>query len=280
MVNGKKERNAFFLCFCKKFGSEFKFIFFAKGNADIMAFCFKEGVCHCAADDKGINFFEKVGDYADFIGNFCAAKNSNERSYGVIKSFAHNVDFLLDKEAANSGNVICNAGGGSMCSVGGAECIVYENFSKGSKFFCEFGCVFGFFFIITNVFKKGNFTFFKGCGNIFCVFADDVFAHSYFAAEKFGKSCCNGSKREFRKPFTFRSSKMGAEDYLCAVIFEVFDGGECCNDSFIVGDDAFFKRYVEIAADKNFFAGHFDVFYGHFVCGVHVENILSMVKIF
>ena len=156
-----------------------------------------------------------------------------------------------------------------MCSVSGAESVVYENFCKGSKFFCKFGNVFGFFFIITNVFEKSDFAFFDGCGNIFCVFADNVFAHADFAFKKFGKSFCNGSKRKFRKPFAFRSSEMGAENYLCAVFLEVFDGGKGGNDSFVVGDNAFFKRYVEIAADKNFFAGYVDVFDGHFVCGVH-----------
>jgi hypothetical protein len=62
---------------------------------------------------------------------------------------------------------------------------------------------------------------------------------------------------------------MGTENYFCAVFFKIFDSGKSGNDSFVVGDNAFLKRYVEIAADKNFFAGYVDVFNRHFVCGVH-----------
>ena len=71
----------------------------------------KEGVCHAAADDEGVNLGKKVGDNADFIGNLCAAEDCNKGSLRVFKRAADVFKLLLNEEAANSGKIIGNAGG-------------------------------------------------------------------------------------------------------------------------------------------------------------------------
>ena len=87
------------------------------------SFCFQEGKCHTAANDQGIAFFKQIGDNIQLICNLCAAKNSNERSYGILYGISKEVDFLLHQITNNCGiNQLCHTNVGA-CLLYTSRCV-------------------------------------------------------------------------------------------------------------------------------------------------------------
>src|SRR5699024_5152865 len=80
-----------------------------------------EGVGHAAADDDGVGDVQQVVDDADLGGDLAAAQNGHQGPLGVGQSAAHDLQLLLDQEAADGGEVGGHAGGGGVGPVDGAE---------------------------------------------------------------------------------------------------------------------------------------------------------------
>ena len=192
----------------------------------------------------------------------------------------------MNKIAANSGKISRNARGGAMCSVCGAESIVYENICKRSKLFGEILLILCFFFSVANIFEKHNFAVFKLCSHFLCIFAYNGFilCKLNILTEIFGEPFSYGSKAEFGLIFALRSAEMRAKDNLCALCDKIFNCRKSGNNSFIVCDFAVLKRNIEIAANKNLFACHIDIFDCFFVQSIHYDylsfNIIRKVFLF
>ena len=62
---------------------------------------------------------------------------------------------------------------------------------------------------------------------------------------------------------------MRAKNNLCAIVEKVLNGRKCANDSLIRGDNAILHRYVKVAANKDCFAGYFNVFNCFLVISCH-----------
>ena len=93
----------------------------------------KESISHSSADDKGVDLVEQVVDNAYLIGYLRTAENGDKRSLRVFKSAAHKLDFLLDKVAAYSGEIIGNARCGGVCSVSRAKSVIDIYISQRSQ---------------------------------------------------------------------------------------------------------------------------------------------------
>lgn len=186
----------------------------------------KESISHAAADDKGIDLIEEVVDDADLVGDLCAAEDSDEGSLRILKSAAHELDFLLDEEAADCRQIVGNAGRGGVSSVSRTESVVYIDIRKGGKSLRECGIVLGLFCVETHVLKEHDFAVLEISGKLFCAVADNILSHLDILTEKLGKSCGYGSKGELGLELTLGSAQMGAKDNLCVMIDKIFDSGE------------------------------------------------------
>ena len=111
-----------------------------------------------------------------------------------------------------------------------------------------------------DVFKQHNLAVLERRSKFLCAFANNVLCHFYVLTEQLAESFCNGSKRKFGLELALGSAEVRAEDNLCAVVKEVFNGRERGNDSLIAGNNAVFHFYVEVAADKDFFSFNVDIF--------------------
>ena len=201
-----------------------------------------------------------------------------------------------------------------MCTVCRAECVVDIDFGKRCKLFCKFGVVLGLARVKADVLKQDGFAFLQGCDLCLGVFADDVLREGDLAAEQLIETVCNRLQRELHGVvllclcqqlrlcgsllslrqlldllFLFlvqtealgedsvRLAHMGAENDLCAVVQQIFDGRQSRNDALVARDLAILQRDVEVAADENFLALDFDVFNGLLV--VHENTLLYINSI-
>ena len=150
-VNRQQYFNIVFCCFFKQGTRQFKFIFFNKRFAHFMALCGKEGISHAAADKKHVNFIQQVFNYADFIGNFCAADNCRIRMQRIGNGAANKLNFFFQQEACCSRQKMRNTFHRSMRAVRNAETIINIYIGQRSKFFRKAKVIFFFFFMETQV---------------------------------------------------------------------------------------------------------------------------------
>ena len=219
----------------------------------------KESISHAAADDKGIDLIEEVVDDANLVGDLCAAEDSDEGSLRILKSAAHELDLLLDEEAADCRQIVGNAGRGGVSSVSRTESVVYIDIRKGGESLRECGIVLCLFCVKTHVLKEHDFAVLEISGKLFCAVADNVLSHLDILTEKLGESCGYGSKGELGLELALGSAQMGAKNNLCVMIDKIFDSGEGGNNSLVRGDFAVLERDIEIAAYQHSLAGNVDI---------------------
>ena len=144
-----------------------------------------------------------------------------------------------------------------MRSVGAAECIAYIVICKISQFFCKaLSCFFrlGLFLASeTGILQKDDVSVLHLGNSLGCCLSGNIVIGDEldFLAELLGQACGNRCQRLALVRALLYFAKMGAEDDLCAFPNQLVDGGECSNDTGLVGDLPVLQRYVEIAADKD-----------------------------
>ena len=170
-----------------------------------------------------------------------------------------------------------------MGAVRRSESVVHENIRKARQRFGKLRVVFGLLLVVANVFKERNLAVLECGGNILCVLADNVAAHANGLSQKLRKACRHRRKAEFRQPFALRSAQMGAKNDPCAVLNQIFYGGQRRSYAFVVCNYSVLQRNVKIAAHQNALALYVYIPYGHFVCSVHkslpfCNKNLSIIK--
>ena len=132
VVNGQQELDALGFCLCDHFLCVVDAVCLEQALAYLVALRLLEGVSHAAADDDSVSLLKEVVDDVYLIGDLCAAEDSDEGALGIVKSLAHDGQLLVDEQTRVCRQVSCDACGGSVCSVHGAECI-------GNKDLCHIG---------------------------------------------------------------------------------------------------------------------------------------------
>ena len=167
-----------------------------------------------------------------------------------------------------------------MCAVSSAECVVYENVCKGAELLGKSFAVLGLFCSVAGVLKKNYVAVLHSGNSGLCVLAYNVVVSgkNYFLTEVLRKSLGNGSKRKLGLGLSLRLAEVRAKDYLTAVGDKLLNGGEGCNDSVFVGDNAAFKGNVKIATNENALAFYVNVIYCLFVKCCHFKSSFRMIK--
>ena len=272
-VNRQDYFYALFFGFFQEFTSQVVLVRFAEGCTDGQALGCIEGMCHAAADDDLVDFFNHVADYADFIGNLGTADDGHERMLRSFEGLADVVDFFFHQETGNHFRVLCDTSVGSMTAMGYTESIVNSNVSKASQLLSKFGVIFLFSFVITEVFEQQNFAGLEVSSSFFCFGAYAVSSPFYIFAEEFGEMLYEVLRGELRLTSFGRTANMAGQDYSCAVIEQVVDGRQGANHTGVVGDVLMFiERNVVVNADKYFFALDVNIFQGFLIHYVNLQK--------
>ena len=259
-VNRQEQLNALVSSLLEQAECQLDLVFLAERGADLAALCLGEGVGHAAADDDGVALVDQVFDNADLVGNLSAAQDCNERTSRIAQGLAHDRDFLLDQETAYSRQVICDACGGSVCTVCGAECVVDVNVSHVSHSLCKRSVVLGLALFKANILKQNDLARLNLSGQLLSILAYNVLCQLDFLAKQLAQALSNRSQRILHVYFALRTAEVRAQDYSSVVIQQVVNGLQRSTDALVVGDVAVLVlRYVKIAAGNYLLAGYVDI---------------------
>ena len=152
-----------------------------------------------------------------------------------------------------------------MSSVGGAECVHYEDaVGQVSQLLAELLAVLGLFCAAeTCVLKDYDLAVLHLSNSLLCDVACYlvVLGENYLCIYKLSQSVSGSLQGELLLRAVLRLAEVRAEDNLCAVLDQLVDGRESCGDTVVVGDLAVLHRYVEVNADEHLLALFIQVFY-------------------
>ena len=113
-----------------------------------------------------------------------------------------------------------------MCTVAGAESIVNVSVSQAGQLFAEGVDILGFFLAETGVLEQNNIAVAHGGNSSLGLVANNVVVISKGnrLAQLFAQANSNGSQAELGFGAVLRLAQMAAQDNLCAVSDQLFDG--------------------------------------------------------
>ena len=88
MVHGQDQTEFAALGFCQKFAREVELVVFHQRLPYRQALRFQKCVGHGAADEHGVGELHQILHHFDFVGNFRAAQDGDERAIGMRNRFA------------------------------------------------------------------------------------------------------------------------------------------------------------------------------------------------
>ena len=154
-----------------------------------------------------------------------------------------------------------------MSSVSGAECVVDINVAKACEILGEGFAVLGLLGAEAGVLKQDYVAVLHSGNGCPCIVADNIVVSckNDFLAELLAESLCNGCKGELSLGAVLGLAEMGAEDDLCAVVYQLLYGGKSRIDPVLIGDNAVLEGDVEVAAHENSLALCINIVYGFLV---------------
>ena len=126
-----------------------------------------------------------------------------------------------------------------MCSVRRTECITYIQISQVSQLFAELLTVLGLLCATeTGILKQNNVAFLHVLNSLGSCFAGYIVVsyESNLFAQLLGQSLGNGCQRFAFVGAVLYLAQMRAQNYLAAIVDQLLDGGQSCNDTGIVSD--------------------------------------------
>ena len=149
----------------------------------------------------------------------------------------------------------------------GTESVVYEYFCQRSEILGESLSVLGLFFSVAGILKENYVAVLHCCDCCLGIGANNfrICRENDRLAEALSKTCSYGSQRQLGLGLTLRLAEVGAKDNLAAVSDQLLDGGQSCNDTVVISDNAGLQRYVEVASAQDIFALYVDIINGFFI---------------
>src|SRR5437868_4899603 len=91
--------------------------------ANLIALRFEKGISHTSTNQDCISNAEQALQDFDFVRDLSPANDSDKRTSGIFQCRAQEVDFFLDQETSNTGQIMCYPFSRGMSAVSSAECI-------------------------------------------------------------------------------------------------------------------------------------------------------------
>ena len=106
-------------------------------SAYFISFGFQERKRHTAADDQGIAFLQKIGDYVQLVRYFRSAQDCHKGTGGIVHGVAQEINLFLHQISYCAGIYkLRHAYVGAVRSVGGSESVVYKKRRTGKPALC------------------------------------------------------------------------------------------------------------------------------------------------
>ena len=280
MIDGKKQSEFFLLSFGAKTLGEIQLVIFDEGFADGLAFGLEKRVGHSTTDEHGVGDFHEIFDDFDFVADFGAAKNGDERTRGIRYRFAE-IGQLFFHEQAGGGllDEARDADNGGMRAMRGAEGIANENaVAESGKLFGKSLVVFFFLGMEANVFQNENFAVAQGFALAFGARADAIERKRHRATEKLFQLFRGWPHGIFQIRAAFGAAEMRGEHDASAFLNSEANCRQRFADASVVRDDAVFERNVEVHADEDALAAKVEIVDGELVHSLRERRVTSAEK--
>ena len=198
-----------------------------------MTHCLNKCIGHAAADDHGVGLVEQVVDNADLIGDLCAAEDRNEGTRRIVERLAHDRQLFFNEQAGVCRQILCNACGGGVSAVNGAECVGDIKLCHIAESLCEIIAVFLLADIKAEVLKQHELAGLQSGSLCLRILADYILCKDHVHTEQLGKALCNRGESELFLPLSLGLAKVGACDDGSAVIQQILDGRQGGNNALI-----------------------------------------------
>ena len=306
-IYGKKKVHAILLSLSHHLTAVVKLGLVKKRVTNAKTLCSGKGERHTATDDECIYLGEKVIYNVELISNLSTAEDSHEGTLGVRECLTHNGDLLLNKVAANCGDVVSNARGRCVCSVSRTECVIYKYICIRSELLSKISTVLSLSCIKSGVLKKNCIAGLKSRNLSLSILADNVLGKgNLLCTEKLVKSYCNGlksklllivlksllkilacscllllsgkslnclllllSKSKALGKDAVGLTHMRAKNNLRSAVKKVLNSGECSYYSLVGGDNSVLHRNVEVATNEHCLTGYLDILNSLLVISCH-----------
>ena len=135
----------------------------------------------------------------------------------------------------------------------GTERIVDEDIPQRRQFFRKTRVILGLLLAESDVFQKHNIAVRERRCCLLYVLVHHAIrcGENHLFAQKLRKSVCYRLQSEFLFRFALRSSHMGHQNDLRAMLCQISDRRQCRYDTSIIGNLSLLHRYVEIASDED-----------------------------
>src|SRR5699024_5514842 len=140
----------------------------------------------------GVGDVQQVVDDADLGGDLAAAQDGHQGSLGVGQSAAHDLQLLLDQEAADGGEVGGHAGGGGVGPVDGAEGVGDIDLRQGGHGLGQLRVVLGLALFKPGVLQQQDLAGLEGGGLGLGVGAHHVGGHDDVLAQQLAQALGHG----------------------------------------------------------------------------------------
>src|SRR6266853_726096 len=270
VVDGKEQSEFSHLRFFTQTLGEIQLVVLDEGLADRLAFGFEKRVSHAATDEHGVGDFHESFDDFDFVADFGAAENGDERACGIRYRFAE-ISQLFFHEQASGGllDEARDADNGGVCAVRGAECIADKNaIAESGELLGKRFVVFFFFRMEADVFQDENFTVAQGFALAFGAGTDTIERKRDGTAEKLFQLFRARPHGIFEIRAAFGAAEMRSEHKAGTFLNGEANCGQRFADARVVGDDAGFERNVEVHTDEDALAAKIEIVDGELGHGV------------
>ena len=232
-----------------------------KAGAHAAALGLGKSVGHAAADDDGVRNVQQVVDNADLGGDLAAAEDGHQGPLGIGQGAAHDLQLLLDEEAADRGQIGRHAGGGGVGAVDRAEGVGHVDLGHGRHGLGQLRIVLGLALLKAGVLQQQNLTGLEGGGLGRRVRAHHILGHDYLSAQQLAQPRRHGGQAELVLRTVLGLAQVGAGDHCRALIQQVLNGGQGGADALIVGNGkgVLVLGDVEVTAQEDLLALYVDV---------------------
>src|SRR5271157_1485238 len=162
VIGGQQELELMGFRLLQKVPGESDLVFFDQTLADGFALRLEERVGHAAADDEDVNFAEQVLDDSDFVADFGAPKNGNERVFWVLQDAAQILHLLFHEQTGGGFlHKLRHANRRRMRTMGCAERVVDIEIGKLGELLRKSLVVLFFFGVEAEVFEQQRLSLFE-----------------------------------------------------------------------------------------------------------------------
>ena len=263
MVHGQKQAEIALLRFCQQLAREVELVVFDERLPDRQALRLQERVRHGAADEHGVGKLHQILHHFDLVGNFRAAQHRDERPLGMRNRLAEIGEFLFHQQAGGGlAHEFRDAHNRGVSAMRRAERVANEKPVAKRRELLRKLRVVGFFLgMKAHVFEQQHFRHYASA----LLFAS-ASAPMQSAANSTGfppsssfRRAATGARTVLRIHFALGPPQMRGEHQPRAALGGQAQSRQRFADARVVRHTSAFERHVEIHADENALAGHFEI---------------------